>query len=327
MSTPAEKVPGPARTPRGRWRFPWPQAVAALAIVAGAGVVLYPQTAGWFTQREQARVVELAETALEQPPHDEPGYRAQQLADAAAYNDALASGAVLEANANLPASDVVAGAGSLVYDELLAGPVEGFMGRLRYDALGIDLPIFHGTSDETLLEGIGHLEGTSLPVGGLDSRSVLTAHRGLANATMFTHLDRAEIGDTFVVEVLGEVLTYRVRDFQVIEPDQTEMLLAEPGADLVTLVTCTPLGINTQRILVTGERVTPTPVADLAAAGTPSGLPGFPWWAVMMGAAVILAVGLVWWSGYPVRPHEEPAAVPDDGRGPGAARPGVGRRR
>ena len=303
---PGPGAPGPSTRVRqgsrgrGRWRFPLPQAIAALAVVAGAAVFLYPQTAAWFSQREQSRVASLAEAGREQPPYNDTTYRLDQLASALDYNDALASGAVLGANTNVPSSDSQADE-SFVYEELLSGPIEGFMGRLKYDALDIDLPIYHGTSDETLLKGVGHLEGTSLPVGGADSRAVLTAHRGLANATMFNNLVDAAVGDTFVVEVLGEVRTYRVRDFQVIEPDQTQMLLAEPGQDLVTLVTCTPLGINTQRILVTGERVTPTPIADIRAAGVPSTLPGFPWWAVAMGTVLLVALGYIWWSGYPAR--------------------------
>lgn len=280
-----------------RWRLPWAQLVAALAIVAGTGVFLYPQTAAWYSQRSQSRVIENSVTTVDESL--DARNAALQLADR--YNQALASGASLGANTNVPAGSGTSSDSSFVYEDILATSDDGVMGRLKYDALDIDLPIYHGTSDETLLKGVGHLEGTSLPVGGVDSRAVLTAHRGLANATMFNTLVDAAVGDTFVVEVLGEVRTYQVRDFQVIEPDQTQMLLAEPGQDLVTLVTCTPLGINTQRILVTGERVTPTPIVDIRAVGAPSTLPGFPWWSVMMGSVLAVAIGYVWWSGYPVR--------------------------
>ena len=191
------------------------------------------------------------------------------------YNAALASGALLAANSTVPTSRGTDG-GGYDYEDMLATP-SGVMARLRYDALGIDLPIYHGTSDETLLKGIGHLEGTSLPVGGEGNRSVLTAHRGLANSTLFTDLNQAELGDRFQIEVSGEVLTYEVIDYKVIEPEEAETLLAEPGRDLTTLVTCTPLGINSQRILVTGSRVTPTPAADLERAGSVPEIPGFPW--------------------------------------------------
>ncbi len=287
---------------RGRWRFPGLQAVAGLIILAGAGVVLYPQTASWFSQYEQSRVVELAEQQLDRPPNNDASYRRDQVDRARAYNDALAIGALLSANTNVPTSG---GSGDSAddYHGLLNLTSDGVMGRLRYDALAIDLPIYHGTADATLLKGIGHLEGTSLPVGGSGTRSVLTAHRGLANATMFTDLDRAQVGDSFTLEVLGEVLSYRVVDHTVVDPDQTETLRAVPDRDLVTLVTCTPLGINTQRILVTGERVTPTPAAELEKAGIPPDIPGFPWWAVMLAATLAGVVGYVWWSGYPARPR------------------------
>lgn len=297
MSNVDEVTETPSAPRRAPWRFPWVQAVATIAILAGVAIALYPQTAAWFTQKNQSRVIENSVTVVDGGASS----RHEQLVRAGSYNDVLASGAQLGANANLPASVGQSSSTEFVYDDLLVASDEGVMGRLRYNNLGIDLPIYHGTSDETLLKGVGHLEGTSLPVGGADSRAVLTAHRGLATATMFDNLDKAKVGDTFVVEVLGEVLTYRVRDTKVIEPDQTEMLMFEPGQDLVTLVTCTPLGINTQRILVTGERVTPTPIADLTAGGAPSELPGFPWWAVVMGITLTASGGYLWWSGYPAR--------------------------
>ncbi|WP_459583204.1 class C sortase, partial [Aerococcus mictus] len=110
--------------------------------------------------------------------------------------------------------------------------------------IDVDLPVYHGTSDEVLNRAAGHLEGTSLPVGGPSTRAVITAHRGLANARMFTDLNKVNVGDTFTIEVFGDVLTYRVRDTKVVAPEDTDTLRVEEGKDLVTLVTCTPLGIN-----------------------------------------------------------------------------------
>lgn len=175
---------------------------------------------------------------------------------------------------------------------------QGLMARVKIPAIDVDLPIYHGTSDAVLLEGVGHLEGSSLPIGGPDTHAVLTAHRGLADAAMFTNLDRVKVGDTFTIEVFGEVLTYRVRETKVVAPEDADALRAVPGEDLVTLVTCTPLGINTHRILVTGERITPTPIEDIAAAGQAPDVPGFPWWAVGVLAAILVAEGYVWWSGF-----------------------------
>ncbi|SNU00467.1 sortase A [Ruaniaceae bacterium KH17] len=290
------------------WRFPWASAIACLVILAGTLVFLYPHVASWFSQKEQSRVTALAQETMELPPNDNEIYRSEQIELAREYNNALASGAVYEANANIATGDGSSSDETLVYSELLNINDAGFMGRLRYDALDIDLPIYHGTSDEVLNKGVGHLEGTSLPVGGVGSRSVLTAHRGLPRATLFNELDKAAIGDTFTLSVMGEVLTYQVVESQVIEPSETHAILADPDRDLVTLVTCTPLGINTHRILVTAERITPTPIADIEAAQAVPTLPGFPWWAVVL-AAVVIGIGLyIWRSGYVPAPKKKAEA-------------------
>jgi len=278
------------------WRLRGLPLVAVLVLVLGVVVFLYPQAAAWTNQKNQA-----AALATTSKIHQSDGQRerATQLEAAHAYNDALASGALLKANSNVPTGDGD-GAGQFDYRSMLASP-DGVMARIKYERAEIDLPVYHGTSDATLLRGIGHLQGTSLPIGGIGTRSVLTGHRGLADATMFTHLDRADVGDRFTLEVLGEALVYRVVDIQIIEPEDTEALLPDPDRDMVTLVTCTPLGVNTQRILVTGERVTPTPSAAIAEVGAPSDLPGFPWWAVILGAVLVIVTAYVWWSGYPSR--------------------------
>ena len=262
MNAPSGAPPSATR----RWRTPWLQIGAGLVILAGLAVFLYPHAAAWFSQKEQSRVTTLAQTTMKEPPYDEAEFRADQFARAHHYNEALDSGAVFQANENTATGDGTSSDDSLVYTEILRVNNSGFMGRLNYEALGIDLPIFHGTSDETLERGVGHLEGTSLPVGGVGTRSVLTAHRGLPTATLFNKLDQAAVGDTFTVAVLDEVLTYQVVEAQVIEPHETTEILPDPGRDLITLVTCTPLGINSHRILVTAERITPTPLKDIAAA-------------------------------------------------------------
>ena len=116
---------------------------------------------------------------------------------------------------------------------------------------------------------------------------------------MSDNLDKLDTGDTFVVEVAGEVLTYRVFETQVVDPGDTQTVLPRAGLDIVTLVTCTPLGINTHRILVTGERITPTPIKDIEAAGAVPDIPGFPWWAVILPVSVLVVGLYVWRSGYP----------------------------
>lgn len=195
------------RTRRKRWHLPLTQLIACLVILTGTGVFLYPQVASWFSQKEQSRVTLLAQERLNRPPLNEPETVNEQLERAHEYNEALASGAIYRANENVATGDGTFADDSYNYAETLDLAGGGFMGRLRYDALSIDLPIYHGTSDEVLGKGVGHLEGTSLPVGGIGTRSVLTAHRGLPSATLFNDLNRAAVGDVFTVAVLDQVLS------------------------------------------------------------------------------------------------------------------------
>lgn len=293
-----------AKSQRRRWRPPWLAILAAALIWGGMLVFIYPSVASWISQYNQSLVVRGYADAVSSADPD----RIQQLANAHAYNDALSSGAILEAGGNVPlgAGEISSGFAPDVVPypkQLVAGP-SGLMGRLKIRSIDLDLPFYHGTSPTTLLQGLGHLEGTSLPVGGIGTRAVITGHRGLATATMFTNLDQVKLGDTLVLEVFGEVLTYSVVDKQIVEPEETEAIRAEPDRDLLTLITCTPLGINTHRILVTGERILPTPARDLADAGADPTVPHFPWWAVVIGVSTILVGVYVWKSGY--RPEREP---------------------
>ena len=294
--------PAPRRPPRFRSRpgaLTW---LIAVMLLAGSGVLLYPATAQWISALNQARLLnELDDLVAESDPGPE-----EQLASAKAYNAALTagvgSGAELEAGSNVPTSRGAGSAGlgegaPLQYSSILSPAPGGPMARVKIPNIGVDLPIYHGTDDETLLHGAGHLEGTHLPVGGTGTHAVVTAHRGLATAAMFTALDRVKADDTFTVEVFGEVLSYRVRDTRVVAPEETDSLRAAEGADLMTLVTCTPLGINSHRILVTGERVIPTPEADLDGAGSSSAAPGFPWWALGLLLACACAVSYLWIAG------------------------------
>lgn len=132
---------------------------------------------------------------------------------------------------------------------------DGVMGSIKIPKIGVDLPIRHGTSNTALEQGAGHLYGTSLPVGGTSTHSVITGHRGMVNAAMFTRLDEMRLGDAFYIDVMGDELAYQVDDIAVIEPNDTSKLRIVPGEDRVTLMTCTPYGINTQRLLVSAHRV------------------------------------------------------------------------
>ena len=141
-------------------------------------------------------------------------------------------------------------------------------------------------------------------MGGISRHTVLTAHRGLPEATLFNDLPNLEIGDTFTIEVFGEVLTYKVFETQTVLPDESKALIPRFGQDLATLVTCTPLGINSHRMLVTAERILPTPIADIEASGKTPDIPGFPWWAVFAGAALVFSALWVYMAGR-VKPAEE----------------------
>lgn len=297
------------------WRLSGTSVIAALVFLLGVAVFLYPQAASWFSQKEQARVIEIARNAVHKNERQRPNPYVVELKKAREYNDALASGVKLEANANVPKGQGTTTNEALVYENLLSTSSDGVMGRLLYSTLDIDLPIYHGTEQATLLKGVGHLKGTSLPVGGVGQRAVLTAHRGLPESTLFTHLDRAKVGDVFTIAFLDQVLSYRVVENITIAPEESEVLFADPKRDLVTLITCTPLGINTHRIVVTAERIIPTPQSERNEIDKGSELPHFPWWLVIFAVALTLAGLYVWRSGYPL-PHRHTPENSSNPNGP-----------
>lgn len=258
-----------------------------LLMLAGTVAGLYPSTAAWFSSYNQSKVISTYEEQLTQIYPS----MAHQRETAREYNDALTAGVSLDKNANVPTGTGSSSRSELDYSTILRANSEGMMGRIQIPGIKVDLPIYHGTSTEVLDKGAGHLEGSHLPAGGIGTRSVITAHRGLANATMFTDLDRVKVGDLVNVEVFGEILSYSVTETKVIDPQDTQTLRSDPDRDLISLITCTPLGINTQRIVVTAQRITPTPPEVVQAQGQAPNIPGFPWW-IVAGTA---AVGLTSW--------------------------------
>ena len=275
-----------------------PLAIALISL-AGASLLLYPAAAAWFSSVEQSREIDSLTQGITDLGAET---LRERLAEAREYNQNLSGGgAAVAANERLPLADDPRVEDAGQYRSMLRGDTEGLMARVKIPAINVDLPIYHGTSETVLEHGVGHLEGTALPVGGPSTHSVLTGHRGLATSELFTNLDRVAVGDTFTIEVFGDVLSYRVVETLVVDPADTESLLIQPGKDLLTLVTCTPLGINSHRILVTGERLAPTPQADLDAAGASPDVPGFPWWMLGAGGAAAAAGGYVWFSGRPPR--------------------------
>ncbi|MDF0753505.1 class C sortase [Gardnerella greenwoodii] len=286
-----------SRNTAKKWHFSKSCIIPALLLLASFASLIYPHAAMWLSQYHMSEVAaEYAKliTHAVPAPHE-------QLARAREYNQKLSSGAIYEANTNIPTSHGETSDASQDYWEQLKANDDGLMARLRIKKIDLDLPVYHGTEDATLLKGLGHLRGTSLPVGGKGTRSVITGHRGLASAEMFTRLDEIVKGDTFTIEVFDEILTYKVVDKIVVNPDETKKIAAVPGKDLVTLITCTPLGINTQRILVTGERVVPTPAADKALRGKKPDVPRFPWWVLGCFGSLCVVGGYVWWAGLPVK--------------------------
>lgn len=255
----------------------------ALVGLLGAATMLYPLAASWFAQLDQSQLTSSYSSQLSDETVQE---RAAALESAHAYNDTLTGGGAYD-----PFTQQIADVSSAQYADYLAqlqGVPTGVMARVKIPAIGVDLPIYHGTSDSTLLQGVGHLFGTALPVGGPGTHTVLTGHSGLASAVLFTNLEKLTPGDLIQVETYGEKFTYQVRDLTVIEPHDTGLLAPIAGEDLISLVTCTPIGINSHRLVVTAERI-PNP-AEPSAALPEQSLPGFPWWLVWSGVALILAL-------------------------------------
>ena len=213
-----------------------------LGFLVGICILLYPAFSDYWNSKTQSRAIVDYESVLEDlKPED---YTAI-FQNAHAYNQALYE-------TDFPLTDYPEVPG---YDDALRIPGSSMIGYLKIDRIGVELPIYHGTSDKVLNQGVGHLEGSSLPVGGVNTHSVMSAHRGLPSAKLFTDLDRLEKGDTFQVVVLDQVLTYQVDQIQVITPSELSDLQIVEGKDYCTLFTCTPYGINTHRLLVRGVRV------------------------------------------------------------------------
>ena len=213
-----------------------------LGFLVGICILLYPAFSDFWNSKTQSRAITNYESVLENlKPED---YTAI-FEKAHAYNKAL-----YETDYPLRDYNQVSG-----YDDTLRVTDNDMIGYVKIDRIGVELPIYHGTSEKVLSKGVGHLEGSSLPVGGENTHSVMSAHRGLPSAKLFTDLDRIEKGDTFQIIILDQVLTYQVDFIKVIEPTDISDLQIIEGGDYCTLFTCTPYGINTHRLLVRGVRI------------------------------------------------------------------------
>ncbi len=215
----------------------------SVLVAASLLAMLYPTVSDWWNSLHQSRA--MASYAESEGSLDE-GTCDALLAEARSYN----AGLLGDAGRFSPSEEE-----RREYEGLLAIEGTSVIGTIEIEKIGCSLPIYHGTDASTLQVGVGYFEGSSLPVGGPGTHAVITGHRGLPSARLFTDLDRLEVGDTFVIHVLDETLTYEVDQVKVVDPDDADDLAIEEGKDLCTLLTCTPYGINSHRLLVRGHRV------------------------------------------------------------------------
>lgn len=213
-----------------------------LILFAGVCIMLYPAISQYWNSKTQSRIVENYENVISSLSEED---FTKYFEEAKAYNKAL-----FELDDPLYDYKKISG-----YNDILNVSNVGIMGYITIEKLGVELPIYHGTSSDVLNIACGHLEGTSLPVGGKNSHCVLSAHRGLPRAKLFTDLDKMECGDTFTITVLNKTITYQVDQIKVVNPDEVRNLTIEEGQDRCTLLTCTPYGVNTHRLLVRGTRI------------------------------------------------------------------------
>ena len=214
-----------------------------LIFFLGLSLLLYPTFADWWNSFHQSQAV--ANYVEQVANMDDEKY--DELWSAAwEYNSSLI---------DRPNDYLLSEEQQEYYQKLLNVTNNGIMGYVQIPKIDVSLPLYHGTGEAVLQVAVGHLEWTSLPVGGESSHCVISGHRGLPSARLFTDLDMMEIGDTFMLQVLDEVLTYEVDQIRIVDPHVTEDLLIEEGQDLCTMVTCTPYGINSHRMLVRGHHV------------------------------------------------------------------------
>ena len=260
-----------------------------MAFLLALGLTLYPVISNYVNQKYASQIHTAYQEVMEQADDSEL-LKAKELADA--YNRTLIPGAT-EAY-----SQEGLQAASQDYDSQLNLAGNCIMGYAEIPKISVNLPIYHGTENDSLERGIGHLLGSSLPVGGESTHSILSGHSGMASQKMFTDLEQLTVGDVFYLHVLDETLAYQVVEINTVLPYDTSLLGIAPGEDLCTLVTCTPYGVNTHRLLVRGHRI-PTPEAEEEAASSPEtssrsgGLPPVLPAAGALAVFAALAVGLM----------------------------------
>ena len=296
MST---QAPDKKKTPL-KWRLL--TIAPPILLLAGILVLLYPVFATQYNNARQERIASEFSAVAEQAG---PDAVAESLRRADEYNLKASESPILD-----PWLDAQRPGTAQYQDYLSQLNLNDVMATIKIPSINVNLPIYHGTENATLDKGIGHLFGTALPVGGESTHTVLTGHTGLGNATMFDQLTSVKVGDVFYIETAGRHLKYEVTDIRVVLPTETESLNKVEGKDLATLITCTPYGINTHRLLVTGERVPMDDDAVAAEAAQVKGSVMKPWMiAVLAAVALILLVAAVIWLRSRKRTNEEPQAL------------------
>lgn len=260
-------------------------ALPVIIILAGLMVLMYPVVATQWNNRVQEQVAKQYEEDLVEAPPEQIN---QALEAAKEYNRSHTDGPILDPWLARISED------NLDYQEY-EKHLEGVsaMSQLAIPAIDVRLPVYHGTRDDTLQKGLGHLYGSALPTGGEGFHSVITGHTGLTNATLFDDLVDVEVGDAIYLSTFGERMKYEVYDIEVVLPEETDSLRAEEGRDLLTLITCTPYGINTHRLLVHAERV---PMDPDEASVLDESTSTVQWWMWALGLlALLILLGLAWW--------------------------------
>lgn len=222
--------------------------IAALLAIAGIAAILYPYASDYLARRTQAAVGERQQDAVVKVPKQD---LSAEWEAAREFNQRQLEGRVVVSD---PFDPNNATPSDEEYARVLNLAGDGVMGQLIIPSIGVNLPIYHGVSDDQLLRGVGHLPTTSLPIGGPSTHCVLAGHTGLPSAKILGDIDQLKEGDWFIIRVLGEDHAYRVTYTEVVFPSETQSLVTQDGKDLVTLVTCTPYGVNTHRLLVHAER-------------------------------------------------------------------------
>ena len=217
--------------------------ILILVFVIGLSVMLYPTVSNYINSLTQSKMITGYNNDVSLLNGEE---YSKIWTDALEYNASL-----LDNTTRFVPSEK----DSKIYNSCLNVGGNGVMGYIEIEKIGVNLPIYHGVSEAVLQVGAGHIEGSSLPIGGIGTHCIISGHRGLPSAMLFTDLDKLEIGDVFLINILDETLTYEINQILTVEPDQVDSLEIDKDKDLCTLVTCTPYGVNSHRLLITGTRV------------------------------------------------------------------------